>query len=199
MSPLLPRGPRPAALKPLARALTPAGPALIELLTAPRPTRPELQARLEGIGAKVAKELREPLDQVPDGAHRARRLFAELAGGIGDCAEAFVNVGATTVVLRVGKLPSEAVDAASLLTRCAELIGDEISELDQPSHRSHVLHELARLRGEADAAILAGLARLLDSEPNIRTALSTSEVFRALGRLSKTYSQLAITIRRIGL
>lgn len=199
MSPLLPRGPRPAALKPLARTLAPAGPALIELLTAPRPARPELQKQLESIGAQVAKKLRGPLDEVPEGPHRARRLFAELAGGIADCAEAFVNVGATTVVLRVGKLPSEAVDAASHLTRCAELISDNISDLDQPAHRAHVLKELARLRGDADAAVLAGMARLLDSEPNIRTALSTAEVFRALGRVARTYSQLAITIRRIGL
>lgn len=199
MSPILPRGPRSASLAPLARTLSPAGPVLIELLTSPRPSRPPVQNRLEEIGAQVAKKLRQPINEVPEGPHRTRQLYAELAGAIGDCAEAFVNVGATTVVLRVGKLPSEAVDAASLLTRCAELIGDEISELDQPSHRSHVLHELARLRGEADAAILAGLARLLDSEPNIRTAVSTSEVFRALGRLARAYSQLAITLRRIGL
>lgn len=199
MSPLLPRGPRPAALKPLTRKLTPAGPALIELLTAPRPARPALLEELEAIGRDMSKKLRSPLDEVPDGPHRNRMLFAELAGGIADCAEAFVAVGTTTVVLRVGKLPSEAVDAASLLTRCAELVGDEIGQLDQPSHRSHVLQELNRLRAEADAAALAGMARLLDSEPNIRTALSTAEVFRALQRVARTFAQLAITIRRVGL
>ena len=199
MSRFMPRGPRPAALAPLARTLAPAGPALIELLTAPRPARPEHLERLEAIGAKVAKKLRNPLEDVPEGQHRTRQLFAELAGGIGDCAEAFVSVGATTVVLRVGKLPSDAVDAASHLTRCAELIGDEIAELDHLDRRSHVLKELTRLRADAENAVLVGMARLLDSEPNLRTALSTAEVFRALGRLARAYGQLAITIRRIGL